>query len=240
MNNIFRNYVTIAIAAATIFFGCKKEEIPATVVDVNGNIYNTISFGTQVWMKENLRTINYANGDLIGTTIPVSLDISSEIEPKYQWACDGNESNVIPNGRLYTWYAVTDKRNVCPTGWHVPNDSEWTGLLDYLTKSGYGFEGSGDDTGKSMAATSGWTADPRAGYIGNDQSSNNSSGFSAFPSGWRDYHGVCLFTGDVTAWWSTTQSIDGPFIEVMRCNASSLNKNYDREINGHSIRCLRD
>src|SRR5688500_14669040 len=112
---------------------CKKDnETPATVTDIEGNVYHTVTIGTQVWMAENLKTTKYRNGDLIGTTIPATLDISSESAPKYQWAYNGEESIVATYGRLYTWYAVTDSRNVCPTGWHVPSDAEWTTLTTYL------------------------------------------------------------------------------------------------------------
>ena len=104
----------------------------ATVTDIDGNVYNTVTIGTQVWMKENLKVTKYRNGDAIGITTPATLDIWGETSPRYQWAYDGNESNVATYGRLYTWYAVTDSRGVCPTGWHVPTDSEWTTLTDYL------------------------------------------------------------------------------------------------------------
>src|SRR5512133_2727329 len=112
---------------------------PHSVKDIDGNVYQTITIGTQVWMVENLKTTKYRNGDLIGTTTPASLVIEGESAPKYQWAYDGNESNVAIHGRLYTWYVATDSRNVCPTGWHVPSDAEWTVLTDYLIKNGHSY-----------------------------------------------------------------------------------------------------
>ena len=98
-----------------------------------------IPVGSQVWMAENLKTTMYRNGDLVGTTTPATLDITSENIPKYQWAYDGIESNVATYDRLYTWYAVTDSRNICPTGWHVPSDAVWITLIDYLKNNGYGY-----------------------------------------------------------------------------------------------------
>lgn len=95
------------------------------VTDIDGNVYHTVTIGKQVWMLENLKTTKYRNGDSIGTTTPATLDISEVNNPKYQWAYAGNESNVVTYGRLYTWYAATDNRNVCPIGWHVPNNTEW-------------------------------------------------------------------------------------------------------------------
>ncbi len=92
-----------------------------TVTDIDGNVYKIVTIGTQKWMAENLKVTKYRNGDLIGTTTPASKDISTESSPKYQWAYNGtaNADTINTYGRLYTWYAVTDNRSVCPTGWHI-------------------------------------------------------------------------------------------------------------------------
>ena len=113
-----------------------------SIKDIDGNIYPTVTIGTQIWMAENLKTARFSNGDLIGTTTPATLVIEEEDTPRYQWSYDGNESNVGEYGRMYTWYVAADKRNVCPSDWHVPTDAEWTVLTDYLIKNGYGY-GSG-------------------------------------------------------------------------------------------------
>ena len=96
-----------------------------TVTDIDGNVYHTITIGNQTWMAENLKTTKYRNGDAIGTTT-ASKDTSTKSTPKYQWAYGGNEANVAKYGRLYTWYAATDTRNIAPAGWHVPTDAEWS------------------------------------------------------------------------------------------------------------------
>jgi uncharacterized protein (TIGR02145 family) len=85
-----------------------------TVKDIDGNVYQTVTIGTQVWMAKNLMTTKYSNGDLIGTTTPAILNIEGESAPEYQWAYDGNENNVATHGRLYTWFVATDSRKVCP------------------------------------------------------------------------------------------------------------------------------
>jgi uncharacterized protein (TIGR02145 family) len=105
-----------------------KTPIGTTVTDIDGNVYQTITIGTQAWMKENLKTTHYRNGDAIDTTSPATLDISGESTPKYQWVFENDQSDLSVYGRLYTWYAVTDKRNIAPTGWHVPTDAEWITL----------------------------------------------------------------------------------------------------------------
>jgi uncharacterized protein (TIGR02145 family) len=212
-----------------------------TVTDVDGNIYNTITIGNQVWMKENLKTTKYSNGDLIGTTTPATLNITSENAPKYQWSYDGNENNVATYGRLYTWYAVTDSRNVCPTGWHVPTDAEWTTFTSYLTNNGYGYAGNGMDIAKSIAAKSGWTTWAVAGTTGNDQTSNNSSGFTALPGGYRLNNGVFIFIGEIAYWWSTFESNTvGTYTRSMNFNFSEVYRDLYYKQSGCSVRCLKD
>jgi uncharacterized protein (TIGR02145 family) len=212
-----------------------------TVADVDGNVYQTVTIGTQVWMAENLKTTKYRNSDLIGTTTPATLDISAEATPKYQWAYDGNESNVNTYGRLYTWYAITDNRNVCPTGWHIPTDAEWTTLTDYLTNNGYGYWGIGDNLAKPMAATSGWTTNTLASTPGNDQANNNSSGFSALPSGFRPFDGTYNYIGNSGFWWSSTEySSTDAYSRIIQYDNGYVNSFSIYEHYGISVRCLRD
>jgi uncharacterized protein (TIGR02145 family) len=149
---------------------CKKDDNnPVPMTDPDGNVYTSVTIGTQVWMVENLKTTKYRNGDLIGTTNPATLDISTEPTPKYQWAYEGNESNVVTYGRLYTWYAATDPRNVCPTGWHVPSDVEWTTLENYLIANSFNYDGSTSENkiAKSLATATNWTSSSNTGAVGN-------------------------------------------------------------------------
>ena len=97
--------------------------------DIDGNNYTSVLIGSQTWLKENLKTTKYLNGDAIPTT---TADVSGETNPKYQWAYNNDEGNVSTYGRLYSWYTVTDSRNICPTGWHIPSDTEWEALKAYL------------------------------------------------------------------------------------------------------------
>jgi uncharacterized protein (TIGR02145 family) len=212
-----------------------------TLKDIDGNVYRTVTIGEQLWMAENLKTTKYCNGDSIRTTSPATLDITSESTPKYQWAYDGNEINIAIYGRLYTWYAVIDSRNICPSGWHVPTDAEWTILTDYLTNNGYGYKGNRDEISKSMAATSGWTTNYIDGNVGNDQMSNDKSGFSAFGGGYRYGNGAFNGFGSFGYWWSAT--------EVYATTALYRNLSYyhndvyrdsSSKQNGISIRCIKN
>ena len=206
----------------------KPYSLVPTVTDVDGNTYGTVKIGTQVWMAENLKTTKYLNGNLIGTTTPATLDISGETTPKYQWAYDGNESNVNTYGRLYTWYAVTDSRNVCPTGWHVPTDAEWVTLTTYLgSLSGGRLKESG---------TTHWQT-PNTDAI-------NDSKFSALPSSIRYYDGTFSDLGWDCYWWSATEGDDAT--DAWSRNLDNESYGIGRESLGTkksigaSIRCLMD
>ena len=162
--------------------------------DGDGNTYGTITIGAQVWMASNLKTTKYSNGNPIGTTTSATLDISNATTyptPKYQWAYAGTESNVATYGRLYTWYAATDTRNVCPTGWHVPADSEWATLTTYLG----GLSVAGGQLKET--GTSHWQS-PNAG-------ATNTSGFTALPGGSRTNDGTFYSIGGYGYWWSSTE-----------------------------------
>jgi uncharacterized protein (TIGR02145 family) len=162
-----------------------------SMTDHDGNTYKTVIIGTQIWMAENLKTTKYNNGELIGTTTPATTDISDEPTPKYQWAYDGNEGNVATYGRLYTWYAVNDSRNVCPTGWHVPSDPEWTTLTTYL---------GGESVAGSKLKETGTThwQSPNTG-------ATNETGFTALPGSLRYQDGMFDFIGGYGYWWSSTE-----------------------------------
>lgn len=210
-----------------------------TLFDIDGNRYNTVRIGNQIWMAQNLRTTRYKNGDIIGTTVPVTLSIIGETEPKYQWPVGGSDGFVTNFGRLYTWYSATDPRGVCPRGWHLPADSDWTQLIDYLTINGYGYEGSGSDIGKALAATYGWdTSNTHPGDVGYDRASNNSSGFSALPSGSRSGNGVfdLVGVGLLAYWWSATSSRD---YSLCWTHSDLENSGSDAK-NGFAIRCISD
>ena len=251
MNNKYLKFLTVTLFCIVLTM-CQ----PNSVKDIDGNKYGVIKIGTQIWMKENLKTTRYRNGDLIGTTTPATLIIENESTPKYQWAYDGNESNVATHGRLYTWYVATDCRNVCPEGWHVPTDAEWTTLTDYLIKKGYGYGTGykGMDIAKSLSATTGWVADDIPGSAGNYQVSNNRSGFTALPSGARLEDGNFYHLGHISDWWSSTEggsafkqglsetiikSPGGLFRDIYH-DYSYVNSYINNKKYGMSIRCLKD
>lgn len=228
------------------------------VYDIDGNEYNTVVIGTQIWLVENLKTTKYRNGDLIGTTDPANLSLASESSPKYQWAYGGNANNVATYGRLYTWYAATDSRNIAPEGYRVPTDQDLITLATYLIENGdiYSFDGqkntgtvtAGNMITKSLASTTGWTSTTKVGTPGNSPGDNNASGFNAQPGGYRgDGGGWNYGPGSVTGrsfyMWTTT--------EATASNARSRWFHYNTtdfitrdagmsKKSGLSIRCIKD
>lgn len=215
----------------------------ATITDIDGNKYSTVIIGEQEWLVENLKTTRYNNGELIGTTIPATKDYSNEIEPKYQWAYNGDEKYVGLFGRLYTWYAATDKRKITPEGWRIASENDWNKLKEYLNSKGY--------NAKAIAAKSCWNlSDSKSPVIGNNFTDNNKLFFLAFPGGYRidkEYtngnkpNPMFREMGTHGYWWSSNE-LDK--YDVMN---RSLYHHGDR-INdfmcgkqfGLSIRCVRD
>ncbi|MDH3651213.1 MAG: fibrobacter succinogenes major paralogous domain-containing protein, partial [Saprospiraceae bacterium] len=178
-----------------------------TIMDVEGNQYDILQIGSQWWMVENLRSTKYNDG----TPIPKVVNDTTWVNirtPAFCWFNNDSSAHADPYGALYNYYTVSDTnaKNVCPLGWSVPSDGDWTILTDFLIANGYGFEGSGSDIGKSMASTTGWTTHSTPGNIGNDQESNNSSGFSGLPAGYRLSHlGWFSGFGSATYWWSSSE-----------------------------------
>jgi uncharacterized protein (TIGR02145 family) len=217
---------------------CKKDEA-TTVTDIDGNIYNTVTIGTQVWMAENLKTTKYCNGDLIGTTAPATLNIGLEPNPKYQWAYDGNEINAATYGRLYTWHTVTDSRNICPVGWHVPTDAEWHTLILYLDNSASLTLYESTTAGSTLkeAGTAHWPS-PNTG-------ATNESGFTALPGGYRYNNGAFYGFGSCCIWWGSTEvpTNDGnAWIRVLQdiVSSSSVGRDNGCKVGGYSVRCLKN
>ena len=212
-----------------------------TATDIDGNVYHLVTIGTQIWMLENLRTSKYRNGDPIPTGL-TNAEWSTTTSGAYA-IYNNDDANNTTYGKLYNWYAVADSRQLCPTGWHVPSDAEWKTLETYLTNNGFGYEGSGNDFAKSMAATSGWGVSNLPGTVGNDQPSNNSSGFTALPGGYRHYEGNYDLVGHYGIWWSSTELESNLYYARSRYLHNTLagmqNPGWDKR-KGLSVRCLKD
>ena len=192
----------------------------------DGHIYSTVRIGYQWWMAENLTATHYANGDAIPDGTGAG-DISGETEPKYWFVYNDDLNNVSTYGRLYTWYTVTDSRNVCPDGWHAPTDAEWTTLETCL--------GGSSVAGGKMKETG------TTHWVNPNTGATNESGFTALPGGDRYSNGTFYGIGFNGCWWSSTEhSTAIACFRLMSYGSAdagrgSLGKEY-----GFSVRCLRD
>ncbi len=216
------------------------------VKDIDGNVYNTVAIGTQLWMVENLKSTKYNNGESIGTTEPHNLDISGETDPKYQWAYNGNEDNAAIYGRLYTWFTVTDSRGVCPDGWHVPTHAEWTTLEDYLIANGYNYDGTitGNKIAKSLGSATLWQASGTVGAIGNTgyPEKINVTGFTSVPTGYRHPNlSIWYYLGQFGHLWTVTEydGESGWFLSTCYAYNYTVQGGGLKKA-GFAVRCLKD
>ncbi len=231
------NIMLIFLMSFSISFESIAQESAGTVTDIDGNVYKTVKIGEQIWMAENLRTTKFKDG----TNIPLGTDVAIWDNPKPAFCyLHNNQEFSRELGALYNWYTVSTG-NLCPVGWHVPSNAEWTTLKEYLTNNGYGYEGSGDDIAKSMAATSAWHSNSTAGNVGNDQASNNRSGFTALPGGCRWAAGPwqAQFLG---YWWSTTEGDNDRGTGYILSHSLSTLGSLDMfgKGSGFSVRCIKD
>jgi len=199
------------------------------ITDAENNTYKTVFIGTQQWMAENLKVSKYSDG----TTIPNITDNTQwQNNTTGAWAYHNNvAANNAKYGKLYNWYAVSKttngNKNVCPTGWHVPTDAEWTVLTEYL-----GGEGVAGGKLKEVGTTS-WNSP--------NTSATNTSLFTGLPGGLRGDDGNYNTIGGYGNWWSSTESstydawLRTLYYYYGNAAGGSSYKNY-----GFSVRCLRD
>lgn len=197
----------------------KSDEKEKRVTDIDGNKYKIVKIGDQWWMAENLKVTHYRNGEPI-------LDC---------WVYNNNDSLADTYGRLYSWHAVGDSRNIAPNGWHIPTDEEWKKFEMYLgmSESDANIEGwRGTDEGKKLKSTSGWISD------GNGTDDYD---FTILAAGFRYTYGNFDFIGHYTNFWSATESdMYNAWFRHLDYNYVKLNRNYINKGYGFSIRCVQD
>ncbi len=210
-------------------FCCNSQTPGGGVSDIDGNQYSTIIIGTQEWMSENLRTSSYSNGEPIPNVANGTLWIDLTTGA---WAHIYNDSQYEnPYGKLYNWFTVADQRNICPTGWNVPSDSEWYTLTDFL--GGESVAG-----GKMKSAGTQYWNTPNT-------SATNESGFSGLPGGSR-FSGNFSPTGDFNEhgddgnYWSSTESfLTRAWYRGLDWDHSGAVRSVIEKGNGFSVRCFR-
>ena len=206
--------------------GCQTN----SVKDIDGNKYKTVKIGNQIWLSENLKATTYNDG----TAIPLvkSYDAWAELStPAYCWY-NNDSTNKEVYGALYNWYAVNTKK-LCPEGWHVPSDEEWTELRTYLGENG--------NAGLVLkeSGTSHWKSP--------NSDASNTTGFTGLPGGYRDYKGPFNLVRTDAYWWSSTESYryistDSAsyisFYRNLRYDDHDLFRNISDKSFGLCVRCL--
>jgi uncharacterized protein (TIGR02145 family) len=219
----------------------------ASVTDIDGNTYDYITYGDQVWTVDNAAMETYRDG----TPIPQVTDATEWANlTTGAWAYLDNDPS---KPRFYNWYAVmgihdtdpsTSNKEFAPEGWHVSSDAEWTTLEEYLIANGYNYDGTttGNKIAKSMASNTGWFSESNPGEVGNDQSTNNSSGFNAFPEATRINDGSFDSDGEGfdTIFWSSTVADLGSWYRALNYQSSSLGRRPSNNQSGFSVRFVRD
>ncbi len=197
----------------------------SSLIDQQGNIYRTIVIGSQEWMAENLKTTIYRNGDAIANVIDNNqwTNLTSGA-----WCYYNNDNQYdCPYGKLYNSFAVADLRNLCPAGWHVPTDAEWTILTDYLA----GLNNAG---GKMKSTGTEYWLNPNIG-------ANNESGFSGLPGGSRSTDGLFSSTGISGLWWTNTAaSTTSKWCRNLAYNFNGATRLTFISNGGMSVRCLKN
>lgn len=201
-----------------------------SVTDIDGNVYQVVSIGSQCWLLENLKTAKYRNGD----PIPNGLnDAQWTAANTGAYSYYNNDSTYNSQyGKLYNWYAATDARNIAPVGWHVATDADWDQLLNYLG-GGAVAGGKLKSTGTIQAASGIWETPNTA--------ADNSTGFYGLPAGYRSYDGTYSGLGSYGYWFTATASspTNAWFYLVNNIAANAYRNDNDQRI-GLSVRCVKD
>lgn len=218
--------VTHAISTETeidsvVFY---RPAIMESIVDADGNVYSSVVIGSQEWLSENLRTSKFSNGE----SIPEITDNSvwqSFNTPAFCWY-DNSDIHDVPNGKLYNWFTVNDSRNICPIGWHVPSNTEWQTLINYVSSNGY----SGTE-GVALKSINGWA---------NSGNGTNAFGFNGLPVGFRADLGDFAYLNEFGCYWSTTAVGGIGTYYHLYSGFDYVDSNNWNNHNGLSIRCLKN
>jgi uncharacterized protein (TIGR02145 family) len=216
------------VSFKSLIFSQKISLMPS-IKDVDNNLYKTILIGNQQWMAENLKTSKFNDGSLIPNVKENNIwrDLKTPAWAHYNNDTTNNKSY----GKLYNWYSVNsftnENKNICPIGWHVPNDDDWTILTNLLG----GIKNAGGKMKEE--GTISWKI-PNSG-------ATNSSLFNALPGSGREYDGSFNSLGELGCWWSSTdRNLDNAWCRYLNYNKEQVDRYYVNKAVGFSIRCIKD
>ncbi len=233
---------TLALAGLLIVFfsSCRKDDQdqhrlePGTVRDIDGNAYRTVIIGSMEWMAENLRTTRYNDGSPINYPGTDNNQWENNRTGAYSWYNNDRDTYSDTYGALYNWHAVKTGR-LCPAGWRVPTDDEWT------------------EANRSLAANAGGKLkDNNSGHWqGSNTGATNEAGFNALPGGGRfsalpggshaDVKGYFFYMGRSGRWWTSTEhSSSEAWYRSVHSGSGNLYRSHNYKETGFSVRCVRD
>lgn len=237
----------IIAVAIVVLNGCKKEDPNAgnptnrrtsavfnpnktygTLTDQDGNVYKTITVGTQTWMAENLRTTKYRDGSKVPEVKSNDAWLAFNTDAYCNYNNTTSADTIATYGRLYNWLAVSDSRNLAPLGWHIPTNTEWSKLINYL--------GSSTVTGGKLKE------EGSTHWLVQNGLSTNESGFTALPGGYRNRVGWFVCAGSNGIWWSiNNERVDYNYwILFLESSSSRVEMYIDNGGFGNSVRCIKD
>jgi uncharacterized protein (TIGR02145 family) len=211
--------------------------IEHTLTDVDGNSYDVIRIGSQMWTAQNLRVKHYIDGTSINNGIYPQ-------DPHYSTYNSINDTSFIKTyGHFYNWYAISTGK-LAPKGWHIPSDAEWDTLQNYLINNGYNYDGttSGNKIAQALTAGGMWSVVLKAGSP-NDKllTMSNRSKFSAIPSGYRDENGYSILLGGQCNFWTSTEyETANAYCRWIQQDAVGLYKRGSLKTNSFSVRLISD
>lgn len=204
----------------------------ASVVDVDGNAYKTVQLGKQCWLAENMRATRDRNGN------ELLLNGERSATTPFRYCPNGQTKNVSRFGYLYNWEAA---KSVCPIGWHLPTDAEWTQMTDFVNSQlQFACGGNVENNAKALAATTGWKRCSKKCTTGNKPSTNNATGFSVLPAGGY-YKGGYGYFGNGTFFWTATEmDAENAYKRYLDYNGLNLVRYNYLKIGGGAVRCVQD
>ena len=236
----------------TFRYGSGGQPCPGmpTIADIEGNTYNTVLIGSQCWMKENLKTTQYSNETPI-ENLTNNSDWQNNTTGAFAWYnndIDWKDSY----GALYNWYAVDNASGLCPTGWHVPTDAEWTQLVDYVVAQGFANHwdnpnGTGNalrscrQVNSPLGGECNTSAHPR--WEAHDTHHGfDEFNFSGFPGGNRYGNGSFDHIGYKGDFWSSTESFtdNAWYRDIWFGDGEVFRASNGEKDSGFSVRCLKD
>lgn len=196
------------------------------VKDFDGNVYPTVTIGTQVWMAENLRVTHYRDGTPI-PNVTGSGEWSELTKGAYCWYQNNAVQFRTTHGALYNYYAVADPRKISPVGWHIPSDSEWAILESLLG-------GAHKGGNRLKVLFSDFRNGPETGKA-------NATRVSGILGGGRAQPGWFGDVGNHGTWWSSTE-VDGSYAwhRGLSSESASISRNEGHKASGFSVRCIKD